>query len=75
MRTLDQLRPGDAARIARVGGHAAIVQRLAEMGVLADARVRMVRAAPLGDPLEIELDGCFLSLRKADARAIELGDG
>ncbi len=75
MRTLDQLAPGGVARIVRVGGHGAIVQRLAEMGVLVDARVRMVRTAPLGDPLEIELDGCFLSLRKADARAIEVADG
>jgi Fe2+ transport system protein FeoA len=75
MPTLDQLRPGQTGRLVFVGGSAALVQRLAEMGFLAGALIRMVRTAPFGDPLEVDIDGCFLSLRKADARAIEIADG
>ena len=71
--TLDQLRPGERARVLRVEAAPALAQRLAEMGVLIGADVRMVRTAPLGDPLEIELHGYFLSIRKADARGVLLG--
>lgn len=74
MTTLDQLRPGDERRVARVNAAGPTAQRLAEMGLLEGTVVRLVRVAPLGDPLEIELHGYFLSLRKADARGVELGD-
>lgn len=72
MATLDQLRPGQHGRVARVDGTPALAQRLAEMGLIAGTDVRLVRVAPLGDPLEIELHGYFLSLRKADARGVLL---
>lgn len=72
MPTLDQLKPGTRARVARLSASGAIGQRLGEMGLIAGARVRVVRTAPLGDPLEIELEDYFLSLRKAEARAVEV---
>ncbi len=75
MMTLDQLRPGESRRVARVNAAGPIAQRLAEMGLLEGTQVRLVRVAPLGDPLEIELHGYFLSLRRADARGVELFDG
>lgn len=74
MATLDQLRPGEQARVDRIAAGGVLAQRLAELGVLEGALVRMVRVAPLGDPLEFELDGCYLSLRKADARGVVLRD-
>lgn len=74
MRTLDQLRPGMSARITRLTASGAIGQRLAEMGLITGAPVRVVRTAPLGDPLEIELQDYFLSLRKAEAHLIEVSD-
>jgi ferrous iron transport protein A len=72
MPTLDQLPPGSSARVLRLDARGPIGQRLAEMGIVAGARVRMVRAAPLGDPLEIELEDYLLSLRKAEARRVEV---
>ncbi len=46
--------------------------RLREMGLLAGTKVTLVRAAPLGDPLEIKLRGYHLSLRKAEAEQIQV---
>ncbi|MSR45687.1 MAG: hypothetical protein EXS13_01235 [Planctomycetes bacterium] len=74
MTTLDQLRPGQRAEVLRVAASTSLAQRLAEMGLLEGASVRMVRSAPLGDPIEIELEGCHLSIRRADARGVVLRD-
>ena len=72
MPTLDQLKPGTRATVTRLTATGAIGQRLSEMGLIAGATVKVVRTAPLGDPLEIELEDYFLSLRKAEARTIEV---
>jgi ferrous iron transport protein A len=53
-------------------GDGAVQQRLLEMGVIEGAEVEMVRRAPLGDPLEIIVQGYHLSLRKAEAKLVEL---
>ena len=72
--TLDQIRPGRSARITRLATSGPVSQRLGEMGLVAGATVRVVRAAPLGDPLEIEVSDYFLSLRKAEARCVEVSE-
>ncbi len=74
MATLDQLRPGDQAAVLRITASGTLAQRLGEMGLIEGETVRMVRAAPLGDPIEIELHDYFLSLRKAEARFVEVSD-
>jgi ferrous iron transport protein A len=74
MATLDQVPLGGSARITRCTAKGPLGQRLAEMGIIAGARLRVVRSAPLGDPLEIELQDQHLSLRKADARCVEVSD-
>ena len=58
--------------MARVACEGRIAQRLSEMGVVEGTEVRVVRVAPLGDPIEVELMGYLLSLRKAEAGAVEL---
>ena len=68
--TLDTLKAGEAGVILRVTGDEMLRLRLAEMGVLRGEDVRVLRFAPLGDPMEILLGGYHLSLRKADARNI-----
>jgi ferrous iron transport protein A len=70
--TLDQLRPGESARVTRLVAGGAVSQRLCEMGLVAGTDVRVVRTAPLGDPLEIELHDYLLSLRKSEARCVEV---
>ncbi len=66
--TLADVAPGERARVLRTGGEAA--DRLIEMGVTRGAWVKVIRTAPLGDPIEVDVRGYRLSLRKADARAI-----
>lgn len=70
--TLADLEVGRSARIARVSGSDAISQRLMEMGLTPGVGVQMVGAAPLGDPLELELRGYRLSVRKSEAARVEV---
>jgi Fe2+ transport system protein FeoA len=73
MKTLDQLKPGERATVKTVGGAGtAIYQRLLEMGVFEGAELQVVRFAPLGDPMEITVQGYNLSLRKAEAHLVEV---
>jgi DtxR family Mn-dependent transcriptional regulator len=69
---LDELRPGQSGVVVRVGGSARLRGRLLEMGLVPGERVTMRHAAPLGDPIELEVKGYWLSLRRADAREIVL---
>jgi Fe2+ transport system protein FeoA len=69
-RPLSQLSPGETARIDRLEGDPAVRQRLQEMGLIRGAPVRFVRAAPLGDPIEIRVRGYHLSLRRQEAEAV-----
>jgi Fe2+ transport system protein FeoA len=72
-RTLADLKPGERGRVIRIGGDGAIMQRLMAMGLLEDVEVEVVRRAPAGDPIEIRLMDYSLSLRRDEARAIEVG--
>jgi len=69
---LSDLCPGMNARIAFVSGRGAIRKRLMEMGLTSDARLEVIRVAPLGDPVEIKVRGYHLSLRKSEAEHIEV---
>ncbi len=68
--TLDTLRPGDHGVVQSLAGDGPVVQRLAEMGVVQGAHCSVVRFAPLGDPIEIVLDGYHLSLRRKEAQHV-----
>jgi ferrous iron transport protein A len=67
-----ELSVGEAGRVARVNGADEVSRRLLEMGVTPGVQLRLIGAAPLGDPLEFELRGYRLSLRKREAEHIEL---
>ena len=67
---LDQLGPGSTAIVERVGGDPVVRRRILEMGFVSGTTLRMVRLAPLGDPMQIELHGYHISLRRSEARAI-----
>jgi Fe2+ transport system protein FeoA len=67
---LDQLGPGCQAIVRLVGGEAGMKRRLLEMGFVSGTPLRVVRLAPLGDPMQIELHGYHISLRRSEARAI-----
>ena len=61
--TLDQMRPGSRGKIKKLSVSNQLGQRLMDMGVCPGLQVRVVRNAPLEDPMEVELDGYFVSLR------------
>ncbi|MFA7329684.1 MAG: FeoA family protein [Candidatus Delongbacteria bacterium] len=70
--TLAALKPGEEALILTVSGEGAIARRMADMGVVPGQHVRMLRVAPLGDPLELQVMGYHLSLRKAEALRVQV---
>ncbi len=73
--TLDQLSPGQDAIIASVDcQEPSLRKHILDMGLTPGAEVTMVKAAPLGDPLELRLRGYELTLRKADAAKVSLCD-
>lgn len=69
-RTLDSLKPGDEAIVRSLDGEPEAFGRLMEMGLLPGTQVKVVRFAPLGDPIEIVIRGYHLSLRRAEAAGI-----
>ncbi|CAG0947121.1 Fe(2+) transport protein A [Anaerolineae bacterium] len=69
---LSSLTVGRRARVLEVGGDDQLQQRLLEFGILPGVEVRLVRVAPLGDPIEIEVLGYSLSLRKSEAAHVHI---
>jgi DtxR family Mn-dependent transcriptional regulator len=69
---LSEMKPGEEGEIRAVHETGPIRKRLMEMGVLRGERVRFIREAPLGDPIEIRIRGYNLSLRKSEASAVEV---
>lgn len=69
---LDSLPIGQEAVITAVGGQGVLRCRLLDMGLIPKTAVRIDKIAPLGDPLELQVRGYALSLRKEDARNIEV---
>jgi ferrous iron transport protein A len=61
---------GQTGTVIRVGGQGPARRRMMDMGLVSGAKVKMVRVAPLGDPVEFEVKGYSLSLRKSEARDI-----
>jgi ferrous iron transport protein A len=70
--TLDEASRGAAVRVVAVEGPPSVAQRLLEMGLTQGAVVSVVRAAPLGDPLEVSVRGYRLSVRRGDARHVRV---
>ena len=69
-RRLDELRPGDRARVTQIAGEEDTVRRLMDLGLIRGTMVEVVRTAPLGDPIEVRLRGFMLTLRRAEAEHI-----
>jgi ferrous iron transport protein A len=70
--TLDSLPFGAAARVLSVEGSGPVARRLMEMGVVPGAPVRVIKAAPLGDPLEVRVRNYHLALRRNEAQTISV---
>lgn len=68
--TLNELAVGESARITLVGGEGALRQHFLDMGMIPGAEVTVIKFAPMGDPVELEVHGYMLTLRLADAAQI-----
>ncbi len=72
MTTLDQMRVGTRATVKEIDGFDDVALRLMEMGLTPGVDVAIVGEAPLGDPLELEIRGYRLSVRRSEARRIRI---
>ena len=70
--SLANLPIGAKARVLAVNGSGQIARRLMEMGVVPGAPIRVIKAAPLGDPIEIRVRGYHLALRRTEAQTISV---
>ena len=72
--TLGELKIGSSGIITAVGGDGALRRRLLDMGLTPKTKVMVRKVAPLGDPIELFLRGYELTLRKEDAKNIEINE-
>lgn len=71
-RPLHRLSPGEGGLILTINAAPPIVRRLMELGLVPGTRVEMIRCAPLGDPMEVVIQGVHLSLRRSEASRIHV---
>lgn len=71
---LSELSIGEKATVKNVSGESAVTRRLMEMGVVPGVRVRVVKTAPFGCPIEIKVRGYNLAIRRSEANAIEVSE-
>ncbi|GAB4171043.1 MAG: ferrous iron transport protein A [Calditrichia bacterium] len=69
---LSELKPGQRAKVLKIGSIGPLKRRLMDMGVLQQEELKVEKIAPLGDPMEITIKGYKLSLRKKEAAGIEV---
>lgn len=72
MNTLRSVKVGDTVRVVKLHGEGALKRRIMDMGITKGVELHVRKVAPLGDPIEINVRGYELSLRKADADMIEV---
>ena len=72
MRTLKDAKIGESVVVLKLHGEGAVRRRIMDMGITKNVEIFIRKVAPLGDPMEINVRGYELSLRKADAEMIEL---
>ncbi len=73
MRTLKEAKVGQTVVVKRIGGEGPVKRRIMDMGITKGVEIQVRKVAPLGDPMELNLRGYELSVRKADAAMIEIG--
>jgi len=72
MKTLRDAKIGDTVVVVKLHGEGAVRRRIMDMGITKNVEIFVRKVAPLGDPIEINVRGYELSLRKADAEMIEI---
>ena len=72
MKTLKQVKIGENCKVVKLHGEGPVKRRIMDMGITKGVEIYVRKVAPLGDPVEINVRGYELSLRKADAEMIEV---
>ena len=72
MKTLKDAKIGETVMVKKLNGVGAVKRRIMDMGITKGAEVFISKVAPLGDPIEVNVRGYELSLRKADAELIDV---
>lgn len=72
MKTLDQVSIGDIVTVVKIHGTSLIKRRIMDMGITKNTTIEIIKFAPLGDPIEMKVRGYGLSIRKNDAKNIEI---
>ena len=72
MKTLREVKVGETATVVKLHGEGATRRRIMDMGLTKGVAVHVRKVAPLGDPMELNVRGYELSVRKADAEQIEV---
>lgn len=70
MNTLREIKCGERATVKKIQGEGAVRRRIMDMGITKGCEIYVRKVAPLGDPIEVQIRGYELSLRKADAEMI-----
>ena len=72
MKTLKETKIGETVKVVKLHGEGPVKRRIMDMGITKGVTVYVRKVAPLGDPIEVNVRGYELSLRKADAEMIEI---
>ena len=72
MKTLKDVKVGKRVKVVKLHGEGAIRRRIMDMGITKGVEIYVRKLAPLGDPMELNVRGYELSLRKSDAEMIEV---
>ncbi len=72
MKTLKEVKVGETVKVIKLHGEGAVKRRIMDMGLTKGVEVYVRKVAPLGDPVEVNVRGYELSIRKADAEMVEV---
>ena len=72
MKTLRQVAIGDTVTVVKIHGEGAVRRRIMDMGLTKGVSVTVRKVSPLGDPIQLNVRGYELSIRKADADMVEV---
>lgn len=72
MKTLKDVKIGESAVVVKLHGEGAVKRRIMDMGITKGTELFVRKVAPLGDPMELNVRGYELSIRRADAEMIEV---
>ena len=72
MKTLKDVKVGKTVKVVKLHGEGPVKRRIMDMGITKGVEIYVRKVAPLGDPIELNLRGYELSLRKADAEMVEI---